>query len=208
MDNQILDSQEEENKGEKLKGFSEARKFYEDLRVGSQEQLNLGKPKSEIFSHFVSKYGTRYQKKISRIVGFAISTEEAVANNAIFRVLTGLQIIIFIGQLLIGYTFYSTGGSLFGLFFSIGLMLWVDVLILRKLYQKRLEVLPLISMISAIRLFGIYSDLDTFPYENWIYVYGLALITSLLISLWFKRKLFPNFGFFGPKKGEFEKYKF
>jgi len=208
MSEQILDNQEEENKGEQLKGLSQARKFHRDLFAGSLEQLDLGKSKSEIFSHFISKYGTRYQKRISKVVGFSISTETAQENKLFLQILIGLQIIISIGHILIGYTFYSAGGSLSGLFFSVGLFLWVDILIFRKLFLKRLDILPLMIIFSAYGLIGIYSDLDTFHYGEWIYVYACALVFSLVISFYFKRKLFPNFGFFGPKKGEFERYKF
>jgi len=208
MKNQILDEPEKENKGKKFDSLSDLRTFLFQVNKECKVKLNSGKSKTEIFSDFIAEHGIRYEKRISKIVGYSITDQVETENKTFIHILIALQVFIVIGQIILGYMYYSATENLLGLFVSTGLMLFVDLLILRKLKQKRLQILPVITIISVVRLLGIYTDFDDFQFGSWIYIYGFALITSLIISLWMKNKLFPNFGFFGPKKNQFGKYKF
>lgn len=208
MSNQILDDFGKTDKGKKFQKASEIKAFFSYIHKESQKQLELGKGRAEIFEKLVEENGVRYQKHISRLVGFAITKSQEKKNENWIRSLIVFQIISIIAQILIGKNYYDETLNIGGVLVSSGVTILIDIYITRRLLRKWLQVLPLIIFIGVIKLFGLIWDMNEAWHESWIYGYIGIILISILVSIIMKRSLFPQFGFWGPKKDDFGNYRF
>ena len=208
MKNQILDEFEGSNKGKKFQKISELRAFFSYVHQESQKQLDIGKKRAEIFEKFIEENGVRYQKHISRLVGFSITKSQEKEYENWIRGLIVFHIISIIAQLLIGKNYYDETQNVVGVLVSTGITILIDIYITRRLVKKWLQVLPLIVFIGVVKIFGVIWDMNEAWNESWVYGYIVVISISIVLSIIMKRNLFPQFGFWGPKKDDFGNYRF
>lgn len=208
MENEVLDDLRNPEKGKKFNSLKELRAFFNKIKNQSQIRLEEGISKTEIFKEVINENGTRYSKNISKIVGFSITKLQESKYENVIRVLMILHFVSIVFQIIMGKNYYDQASNPFGLFFSFGFMILIDLIILRRLIKRSLQVLPLIISFGLLRGFGIINDFKEAYYGDWIYGYLIIIFFSIGIAYLLKRKLFNKLGFFGPKKDQNGNYIF
>lgn len=208
MSDNILDTPDGDDKGERHQSIKDLRAFHKSLYQDSRILLDEGKTKAEIFSQKLDAHGRRYEKVMSRIIGFSISTEKEEEHANWFKALIALQIICLLGSLATTYFTYLEMGYSTGLMISTLIIFIIEGIILKRLLAKKLQILPSILIIEIVKIPGLLSDIQSGLFGNWIYLILVTTIALGLLAFLLKKKLFPSFGFSGPKRNTGGEYSF
>lgn len=209
MDNRILDSEDEKVKKEKKSmSPSEIAAMRKDAYFNSQKLLDDGHSKAEIMQLMNEKYGHKHDKFLARVIGFSITSMDKTKNRSWQMALVFLQSISVLATIAILYLHFRKSEFEYKELVVIlsAFSVLIEAHLVYVLIGYRLEYLAVIATWNGFKLFGYYDQIINNDYGQWMYGYAAVLAITILVSLRLKKKLFPDYGFYGPKKNSLGKY--
>ncbi|MBL4624065.1 MAG: hypothetical protein JKY42_02830 [Flavobacteriales bacterium] len=165
------------------------------------EQLtDEGKSKSEIADELFQETDDKWHKVVFRWVAYHVKKDQREQYKTIGYLLTSLVAISAVLMIPMYYEWFQTR-VLDGM--SVGvtcLFALIQIQLLVGALKWNGRIYRSIIIIEGLKLYSLISEYMQGNYSQWIMGYILVIVLELVVAAYLYRKIFPTYGFFGPKK--------
>lgn len=163
------------------------------------EQLKSGKSKKEIFRALTSQYGD--QDRMAKLVALFPTEEDRkkyeILNSVLVYILLGLGLMKIV--LVLSSTEQFTGLS----YLFLLLLPALNILFAMEVKKMRASIYRILAVLTAM---GFLRSLQHVQPDAYFLIDVFFVIVIIGLSLFLASKMFPNYGFTGPKKDAKGKY--
>ena len=177
-------------------------KFKKEVLQRLEQGLNDGLTKHEVYESFVGTIEKKFEKFLRMTIAYYIPKEKRMAFRKLNTILFILLIVSFMFMLLMNVNYYMhISFDFISVFFAL-IFVIIQIQLIVGVYKWKGVLYKSIIIIEGIKLVNLLFDLNGGYFPGWAFIYLPVLIANIIVSIVLMRKVFPSYGWGGPKKNK------